>query len=106
MTFEKFTGTRPVAPQHAFDAQRLATWMREHVDGGIGALEIAQFKGGQSNPTYLVTAGARRFALRRKPPGKLLPSAHAVDREYRVMTALARPMSRCRRPTRSAMTPK
>ena len=89
MTFEKFTGTRPVAPQHAFDAERLAAWMREHVDGGIGALEIAQFKGGQSNPTYLVTADARRFALRRKPPGKLLPSAHAVDREYRVMTALA-----------------
>ena len=89
MTFEKFTGTRPVAPQHAFDAQRLAAWMREHVDGGIGTLEIAQFKGGQSNPTYLVTAGARRFALRRKPPGKLLPSAHAADREYRVMAALA-----------------
>jgi aminoglycoside phosphotransferase (APT) family kinase protein len=89
VTFEKFTGTRPVAPQHAFDAQRLAAWMREHVDGGIGTLEIAQFKGGQSNPTYLVTAGARRFALRRKPPGKLLPSAHAVDREYRVMAALA-----------------
>jgi aminoglycoside phosphotransferase (APT) family kinase protein len=89
MTFEKFTGTRPVAPQHAFDAERLAAWMREHVDGGIGTLEIAQFKGGQSNPTYLVTAGARRFALRRKPPGKLLPSAHAVDREYRVMAALA-----------------
>jgi aminoglycoside phosphotransferase (APT) family kinase protein len=89
MTFEKFTGTRPVAPQHAFDAERLAEWMREHVDGGIGTLEIAQFKGGQSNPTYLVTAGVRRFALRRKPPGKLLPSAHAVDREYRVMAALA-----------------
>ncbi len=89
MTFEKFTGTRPVAPQHAFDTERLAAWMREHVDGGIGTLEIAQFKGGQSNPTYLVTAGARRFALRRKPPGKLLPSAHAVDREYRVMAALA-----------------
>ena len=90
MSFEKFTGTRPVAPQHAFDAQRLAGWMREHVDGGIGRLEVAQFKGGQSNPTYLVTSGARRFALRRKPPGKLLPSAHAVDREYRVMTALAK----------------
>ena len=89
MSFEKFTGTRPVAPQHAFDAQRLAAWMREHVDAAVGSLEVAQFKGGQSNPTYLVTSGARRFALRRKPPGKLLPSAHAVDREYRVMTALA-----------------
>jgi len=89
VSFEKFTGTRPVAPQHAFDAQRLAAWMREHVDASVGSLEVAQFKGGQSNPTYLVTSGTRRFALRRKPPGKLLPSAHAVDREYRVMTALA-----------------
>ena len=89
MSFEKFTGTRPVAPQHAFDAGRLAAWMRDHVDAATGALEVSQFKGGQSNPTYLVTAGARRYALRRKPPGKLLPSAHAVEREYRVMTALA-----------------
>jgi len=89
VSFEKFTGTRPVAPQHAFDTQRLAAWMREHVDSGTGTLEVAQFKGGQSNPTYLITAGERRYALRRKPPGKLLPSAHAVDREYRVMTALA-----------------
>ena len=90
MSFEKFTGTRAVAPQHAFDAGRLAAWMREHVDAGTGTLEVAQFKGGQSNPTYLVTSGARHYALRRKPPGKLLPSAHAVDREYRVMTALAK----------------
>jgi len=89
VSFEKFTGTRPVAPQHAFDAERLAAWMREHVDASTRALEISQFKGGQSNPTYLVRAGARRYALRRKPPGKLLPSAHAVEREYRVMTALA-----------------
>ena len=88
MSFEKFTGTRPVAPQHAFDTERLAAWMREHVDSGTGTLQVAQFKGGQSNPTYLVSAGSRRYALRRKPPGKLLPSAHAVDREYRVMTAL------------------
>ena len=88
MSYEKFTGTRPVAPQHAFDANRLAEWMRSHVDAGTGTLEVAQFKGGQSNPTYLVTAGSKRYALRRKPPGKLLPSAHAVDREYRVMTAL------------------
>ena len=87
--FDKFTGTRPVAPQHAFDAERLAAWMREHVDASIRGLEVAQFKGGQSNPTYLVDAGNHRYALRRKPPGKLLPSAHAVDREYRVMKALA-----------------
>ena len=87
--FDKFTGTRPVAPQHAFDAGKLAAWMREHVDSSIKELSVAQFKGGQSNPTYLVDAGKHRYALRRKPPGKLLPSAHAVDREYRVMKALA-----------------
>ena len=87
--FDKFTGTRPVAPQHAFDAGRLASWMRENVDSSTRTLTIAQFKGGQSNPTYLVDDGKRRYALRRKPPGKLLPSAHAVDREYRVMKALA-----------------
>jgi len=50
---------------------------------------VEQFKGGQSNPTFLITAGARRYVMRRKPPGNLLPSAHAVDREYRVLTALA-----------------
>ena len=82
-------GTRPVAPQHAFDTGRLAAWIEATVGPQDGPLEVAQFKGGQSNPTYLVTAGSRRYVLRRKPPGKLLPSAHAVDREYRVMRALA-----------------
>ena len=82
-------GTRPVAPQHAFDTGRLAAWIEATVGPQDGPLEVAQFKGGQSNPTYLVTAGSRRYVLRRKPPGKLLPSAHAVDREYRVMKALA-----------------
>jgi aminoglycoside phosphotransferase (APT) family kinase protein len=90
VSLDKFMGTRPVAAQHAFDVERLAAWMRDHVDPATQALEVVQFKGGQSNPTYLLTSGARRYALRRKPPGKLLPSAHAVDREYRVMTALAR----------------
>ena len=82
-------GTRPVAPQHAFDTGRLATWLAETVGPQDGPVDVAQFKGGQSNPTYLVTAGSRRYVLRRKPPGKLLPSAHAVDREYRAMKALA-----------------
>ncbi|HVN42495.1 MAG TPA: phosphotransferase family protein, partial [Steroidobacteraceae bacterium] len=86
---EAVPATRPVAPQHAFPLERLAEWMRAHVAPFAGALEVAQFKGGQSNPTYLVTAGAERYVLRRKPPGKLLPSAHAVDREYRVIRALA-----------------
>jgi len=81
--------TRPVAPQHAIDAQRLGEWLAVHVAPLDGPLEVAQFKGGQSNPTYLLAAGRQRYVLRRKPPGKLLPSAHAVDREFRVIKALA-----------------
>jgi len=81
--------TRPVAPQHAIDAERLGAWLAANVAPLDGPLEIAQFKGGQSNPTYLLAAGGQRYVLRRKPPGKLLPSAHAVDREYRVIRALA-----------------
>ncbi|MFO1392852.1 MAG: phosphotransferase [Steroidobacteraceae bacterium] len=81
-------GTRPVAPQHAFDTGRLAAWLQTSVAPLDGPLEVAQFKGGQSNPTYLLSAGGQRYVLRRKPPGKLLPSAHAVDREYRVIRAL------------------
>ena len=80
-----------VSSQNALDGERLAAWMRQHVEGFAGAIEIEKFKGGQSNPTYLIRAnnGAQSYVLRRKPPGKLLPSAHAVDREYRVITALA-----------------
>jgi len=81
--------TRPVAPQHAIDALRLGEWLAAHVAPLDGPLEVAQFKGGQSNPTYLLAAGRQRYVLRRKPPGKLLPSAHAVDREFRVIKALA-----------------
>jgi aminoglycoside phosphotransferase (APT) family kinase protein len=86
---ERFAGTRPVAPQHAFDIDRLAAFMRQHVDGFRGELQVEQFKGGQSNPTFLLTAGGKQYVMRRKPPGTLLPSAHAVDREYKVITALA-----------------
>jgi len=86
--YEQFIGTRPVAPQHAFDEPSLARWLREHVEGFAGELSVEQFKGGQSNPTYRVTAGGKRYALRRKPPGKLLPSAHAVEREYKAIKAL------------------
>jgi aminoglycoside phosphotransferase (APT) family kinase protein len=89
MSFEQFMGTRPVAPQHAFDQAALARWMSQHVDGFAGALSVEQFKGGQSNPTFLLRAGGRGYVLRRKPPGELLPSAHAVDREFRVISALA-----------------
>ena len=81
--------TRPVAPQHAIDAERLGAWLAANVAPLDGPLEIAQFKGGQSNPTYMLAAGRQRYVVRRKPPGKLLPSAHAVDREFRVIRALA-----------------
>ena len=89
MAFEQFIGTRPVAPQHAFDQAALASWLRGRVEGFDGAMSVEQFKGGQSNPTFLLSAGGRRYVLRRKPPGELLPSAHAVDREFRVISALA-----------------
>ncbi|HRJ70276.1 MAG TPA: phosphotransferase [Beijerinckiaceae bacterium] len=86
---DQFTGTKPVDPRHAFAAGPLADWMRAHVAGFSGDLVVEQFKGGQSNPTFLVRAGGKAYVLRRKPPGKLLPSAHAVDREFKVISALA-----------------
>jgi aminoglycoside phosphotransferase (APT) family kinase protein len=85
---EDFVGTMPVTDRHRFATERLVAWMGEHVAGFHGPLEVEQFRGGQSNPTFRLTAGGKRYVLRRKPPGKLLPSAHAVDREYRVITAL------------------
>jgi aminoglycoside phosphotransferase (APT) family kinase protein len=83
-----YTGTRPVMPQHAFDTARLAAWLRGRVEGFDGHFEVTQFKGGQSNPTFLLQTARHRYVLRRKPPGPLLPSAHAIEREYRVMAAL------------------
>ena len=65
-------------------------FLEQNVAGFAGPLTIRQFKGGQSNPTYLLSTPARRYVLRRKPPGQLLASAHAVDREYKVITALGR----------------
>lgn len=86
---DKFVGTRPVSQHYAFDSGRLADYLRAHIEGFSGHLTIEQFKGGQSNPTFLLSANGKKYVMRRKPPGKLLPSAHAVDREYRVITALA-----------------
>lgn len=63
--------------------------MQAHIEGFSGPIDVRQFAGGQSNPTYLVQSAHHRYVLRRKPPGKLLPSAHAVDREFRVIAALA-----------------
>ena len=81
--------TGPVREAHRFDEARLDAWLADHVDGYTGSLQVRQFKGGQSNPTYWLADRERQYALRKKPPGKLLPSAHAVDREFTVMRALA-----------------
>ncbi len=85
-TIEKETG--PVRQSHRLDERALQSYLQEHLDDFAGPLDVRQFKGGQSNPTYLLTAADRPYVLRKKPPGKLLPSAHAVEREYRVMRAL------------------
>ncbi|HSW11495.1 MAG TPA: phosphotransferase [Solimonas sp.] len=85
---EGFNGTMAVQERHRFDSAALQRYMQQHVAGFSGDLVVEQFKGGQSNPTYKLIAGGRQYVLRRKPPGKLLASAHAVDREYRVITAL------------------
>ncbi|WP_020652180.1 phosphotransferase [Massilia niastensis] len=89
--YEDMMGTKPVSERQQFDAGALDAWMRGHVDGYPGGpLQVAQFKGGQSNPTFLLDAGATRYVLRTKPgpAAKLLPSAHAIEREFRVMGAL------------------
>ncbi len=82
------SGTRAVRAAHRFDEQRLLDYLGTRLPGFEGPLRVRQFKGGQSNPTYRLDAGSGRYVLRRKPPGKLLKSAHAVDREYRVISAL------------------
>ena len=84
----QFSGTKDVADALKFDQAGLERWMAENVDGYEGPLTVSQFRGGQSNPTYKLTTPGREYVLRRKPPGDLLPSAHAVDREFRVMRAL------------------
>lgn len=71
------------------DTQRLARFLADHLPAFEGELTAEKFAGGQSNPTFKLTAGGSSYVLRRKPPGELLPSAHAVDREYRVLSALA-----------------
>ena len=85
---EQNTGTREVREAHRFDVARLEDYMASHVESFRGPLSVSQFKGGQSNPTYLLKAVSGSYVLRRKPPGKLLKSAHAVDREFRIISAL------------------
>ena len=82
------TGTRSGDDALRFDEAALEAWLRDHVEDFAGPLEISRFKGGQSNPTYRLAAPSGNLVLRRKPPGKLLPGAHAVEREYRVIAAL------------------
>ena len=85
---EQNSGTREVREAHRFDVAGLEAYMDSHVESFRGPLSVTQFKGGQSNPTYLLKARSGLYVLRRKPPGKLLKSAHAVDREYRIISAL------------------
>ena len=88
---DNFTGTKPVAERHAFDVEALQRWLSARLPGFAGPLTVEQFKGGQSNPTYkLVTPGAA-YVMRSKPgpAARLLASAHAIEREFRVMSALA-----------------
>jgi aminoglycoside phosphotransferase (APT) family kinase protein len=100
---EDFAGTMPVAQALRFDEAALERYLRAHVAGFSGPLQVQQFRGGQSNPTFLVTTGeGAQYVLRKKPAGVLLPSAHAIDREYRLISALhgssvpvARPICLC-----------
>ncbi|HEY8078811.1 MAG TPA: phosphotransferase family protein, partial [Labilithrix sp.] len=81
--------TREPREAHRLDAETLGRWLRANVPGTHGEPTVRQFRGGQSNPTYWIGIGELELVLRKKPPGELLPSAHAVEREYRVMRALA-----------------
>jgi aminoglycoside phosphotransferase (APT) family kinase protein len=89
--YEQFVGTMPVADRQKFDQPALERYLREHVEGFSGPLSIEQFKGGQSNPTFKLVTPTRAYVMRAKPgpSAKLLPSAHAIEREYRIMKALA-----------------
>jgi len=89
--FSAFEGTRAIAPQHQFDSALLERWLKQHVAGFEGPLYAEMFAGGQSNPTYKLITPACTYVMRTKPgpAAKLLPSAHAIEREYRVMAALA-----------------
>lgn len=87
-TADKNSGAGPVREAHVFDVANLERYFKANVPEIATPIDVQQFKGGQSNPTYLLHAGNKKYVLRRKPPGILLPSAHAVDREYRIMHAL------------------
>ena len=89
--FDHFIGTREVSGSHAFDIPALGTYLSQHLEGFQGPLTVQIFKGGQSNPTYKLITPGRAYVMRTKPGpvAKLLPSAHAVEREFKVMQGLA-----------------
>jgi aminoglycoside phosphotransferase (APT) family kinase protein len=89
--FDHFVGTRPVSDKHAFDVAALTGWLEQNVEGFRGPVTVEMFKGGQSNPTYKLVTPSRNYVMRAKPGpvAKLLPSAHAVEREFAVMSGLA-----------------
>ena len=89
--FEHFVGTRPVSGAHAFDVPALQAWLTAHLPGFSGPLSVEMFKGGQSNPTYKLITPGQQYVMRAKPGpvAKLLPSAHAIEREFAVMSGLA-----------------
>lgn len=91
MTAQEFTGTQAVSPQHLIDTGALQDYLTRHLPGFSGPLEVTQFKGGQSNPTYQLRTPHAMYVMRAKPGpvARLLPSAHAIEREFRVMQALA-----------------
>ncbi len=88
--FDHFVGTRPVSEAHAFDVSALTAWLEKNLDGFKGPLTVESFKGGQSNPTYKLITPQCSYVMRAKPGpvAKLLPSAHAVEREFAVMKGL------------------
>ena len=88
--FDHFVGTKPVSDNHAFDTAALSAWMTQHVEGFVGPVTVEMFKGGQSNPTYKLLTPGQSYVMRAKPGpvAKLLPSAHAVEREFAVMRGL------------------
>ena len=81
--------TTPIREGYGFDEARFTDWMAANVEGFRGPMTLSQFKGGQSNPTYRILTPGRSYVMRRKPPGRLLKGAHAVEREARILAALS-----------------
>jgi aminoglycoside phosphotransferase (APT) family kinase protein len=99
---EEYAGVRPVEERHRINETSLDRWLGQNIEHYAGPLKVLQFKGGQSNPTYRLDTPVASYVMRRKPFGKLLPSAHAIDREFKVISVLrkqgfpvARPYAMC-----------